>query len=186
MKMSIYIARHGEAEVNINPHQKTNEDVFTDLGQKQIALLAERLRDTSIKQIYTSKISRARLTAQKVGEITGIPIAIIESLKERKMIYTGHGDYTPEEQFEDFKKRLIDTKAFLENLSEESVLLVSHALFIKGLLTHILFGEFLTEELLSNINKTLVIDHAAITKLTFTREKHSWKIHYLNDQHHLL
>lgn len=186
MRMSIYITRHGEAEINKDPYKKTDEDVFTDLGQKQIALLAERLRGTSIEQIYTSKISRARLTAQKVSEVTHTPVVIIESLKERKMIYTGQENYSPEERFEDFKKRLIDTKNFLENLSQESILLVSHALLIKGLLAYILFGEFLTEELLSKIDKTLVIDHATITKLSFNREKRTWKIQYVNGRHRLL
>lgn len=185
MKISVYIARHGEAEINKNPHQNTGEDTLTDLGKKQALFLAKRFCNTSIEQIYTSKISRARLTAHQVSEMTHTPITILESLKERKMIYTDHQTYTPEERYEDFKERLVDAKTFLENLPHQSVLLISHALFIKGLLASILLDEFLTETNLDKTESALVIDHAAITKLIFNTETRSWKILYLNNTHHL-
>ncbi len=185
MKTTFYLIRHGEAEINTNPLQKTETDTLTESGLEQALSLARRFQNTSIQNIYTSKISRARLTAQEIGAVTHLTPIIIESLKERKVTYTDHHSYSYDETFTDFKARLSEVQRFLENIAEESIIVVSHALCIRGIIAYITFGDLLTEELLHKLNDMLIIDTGSVTKLIHNIEKNTWKIGYLNVRSHL-
>ena len=186
MRTTIYLVRHAEAEVNLNPLTPSESDVLTENGLKQAQLVATRLKDFPIETIYTSKISRALRTAEVIGSAFNKAPIIIESLKERKVIYTNQKDYTHQETFDDLKIRLIETKTFLENLPTGHVVVVSHALFLRALVAYIAVGELLTEELLQKITETLLVSHAAISIISYNQQDHRWHIESLNDQAHLL
>lgn len=184
MKSTFYLVRHGEAEINKDPLQKTETDVLTELGLEQVSALVKRFQNTPVEKIYTSKISRAQLTAQEIGTAMHLTPTIVESLKERKVTHIDHQQYSHNESFEDFQTRLAETQRFLESLSHQSAIVVSHALYIRGLIAYIILGDLLTEESLRKIDETLIIENASVTKLIYNKEKNTWKIDYLNDRSH--
>ncbi len=110
----------------------------------------------------------------------------LEYLKERKGSYSMDLTYVHSETFEDFKERLKEAKLFLENLSHKHVVVVSHAIFLKGLISYIMLEDSLTEDLLIKMDNTLVIDNASVSKFTYNQEKQKWHIEYLNDKTHLV
>ena len=64
--MVIYFVRHGF------PNYET--DRLTELGKKQAAAAAERLRDSGIERIYSSSSGRAAETASYTADVLGLPI----------------------------------------------------------------------------------------------------------------
>ena len=55
---------------------------LNERGRAEAAALAERLASAPIKAIYSSPIERAMETAQPVSERLGLPINILEGVKE--------------------------------------------------------------------------------------------------------
>lgn len=185
MRTKIYLIRHAEAQINADPMLKGGGDALTERGQREAQMLAERFRGLPIENVYTSKILRARLTADEIGRSINKTPIIIESLKERKVIYTNAHEYTHEETFENLKGRVIETKYFLENLPHEQMVVVSHALFLRAFLGYIVFGDLLTEELLQRVTRTFVISNAAISIFEYNQEKERWHVESWNDRAHL-
>lgn len=185
MQTTIYLIRHAEAQVNINPLLQSEEDDLTEKGYQQARLVAARFKEIPVESIYTSKIPRARLTADEIGKTLSKTPIIIESLKERKVIYTNAREYIHEETFDDLKIRLTETRHFLEELSPGQVIIVSHALYLRALIAFIAFGELLTEELLQRTTDVLLVGHAAVSVIAYNKEKARWHIESWNDQQHL-
>ena len=81
--MSILLIRHGETALNAarivqHPETPLNE---RSIGQAQ--RLAARLADFPIAAIVSSDYKRAHMTAEAIAGVTGLPITIQESLRER-------------------------------------------------------------------------------------------------------
>lgn len=186
MRKVVYFVRHAEAGVNTDPLMKEGGDVLTERGLLEARMIAERFLKIPFERLYTSKISRARCTAQKIGDGVGKAPLIEEAFKERKVVYTSPSEYFFEERYEDFLARVFEAKVFLENPSEEKIVVVSHALFIRAFLACILLGDKLTEDILVHFERTLVIDHASLTKCEYDFEKKKWRIVFWNDVSHLL
>lgn len=179
MRTTIYLVRHAEAQSNTNIHH-IGEAYLTEEGVVQAERLAKYLSTKSILNIYSSKILRARLTAQEISKtVDKVPIEL-GFLKERNGTYSSDSIFTPEETFSDMLVRVREAKSFLESLPEGSVAVVSHAIFIKSLLAHIMMPWVESEKMMSEIEDTLVIDHATISQLVFNKEKKRWRIMSLN------
>lgn len=70
---TLFLARHGETEWNrIGRWQGKTDIPLSEVGRAQARMLAERLRDRGITQIYASDLSRARETAEIVGLALGV------------------------------------------------------------------------------------------------------------------
>ncbi len=69
----ILLARHGETDDNIPPIrvQGFTDTPLNETGRRQAAELAERLADEPIVSLWSSDLSRARETAEIVGERIG-------------------------------------------------------------------------------------------------------------------
>ena len=79
----IYLARHGETTWNKDRRFQGQLDVeLNDIGREQARALAEAAADHSFAAIYTSPLSRARETAEIVGEALGLEPRVDERLKE--------------------------------------------------------------------------------------------------------
>ncbi len=82
--MRLYFVRHGQSEANV---QKviSNRDLLhplTELGRRQAEALADSLSDVSLAGIYSSPIMRAEQTAQIVASRIGLPVEIVDALRE--------------------------------------------------------------------------------------------------------
>lgn len=186
MRKVVYFVRHAEAGVNTDPLMKEGGDVLTEKGFREAQMIAERLLKIPFEKIYTSKILRARLTALKIGDGVGKVPFIEEAFKERKVVYMSSSEYFFEEKYEDFLARVLEAKVFLEHLPDEKIVVVSHALFIRAFLACIFLGDKLTEDILVDFERALVIHHASLTKCEYDFEKKKWRIVFWNDVSHLL
>ena len=75
--------RHGETDWNARGLSQGSIDVpLNDLGLAQAREAGERLRGRGIASIVASPLSRARVTAEIVADILGLPVAIEPDLRE--------------------------------------------------------------------------------------------------------
>jgi broad specificity phosphatase PhoE len=81
--MSILLVRHGETALNAARVVQHPQTPLNERGMGQARRLAERLADFPIEAIVSSDYKRAHMTAEAVAGVTGLPIIIQESLRER-------------------------------------------------------------------------------------------------------
>jgi probable phosphoglycerate mutase len=75
--------RHGETDWNRQGLSQGNIDIpLNELGLAQAREAAVRLRNRGITSIVASPLSRARVTAEIVGEALGLPVTIEPDLRE--------------------------------------------------------------------------------------------------------
>ncbi len=83
MISTILLARHGESDWNRSKQwQGFTDRPLTDVGRRQAAELAERLRDTELDAIYSSDLQRARETAEIVAASKGLSVETTPDLRE--------------------------------------------------------------------------------------------------------
>lgn len=148
----IFIVRHGQDTDNLAGILNSRRDnELTEIGRRQAKDVAEKLRDSDIKVIFTSPLKRACETAQIIRTVLGINDIIIEDgLIEREFgILTGkpvedipkyadkifRGDrvnyFLEVEGAEDFPTLLERARKVLKGIMErypnENILIVSHS-----------------------------------------------------------
>jgi broad specificity phosphatase PhoE len=81
---TLLLARHGETDWNADGRLQGQTDrPLSDYGRRQARRLAEELADEELEAIYASDLSRARETADIVGERLGLPVALDPDLREK-------------------------------------------------------------------------------------------------------
>ena len=79
----ILLARHGETEWNVFRRvQGTTDTLLNENGVRQAESLGESLKNQALTRIYTSKMHRARQTAEIVAEMLNVPLEVREGLQE--------------------------------------------------------------------------------------------------------
>ena len=74
-EMKLILVRHGDPNYE--------KDCLTELGQKQAKVVAERLMEEGIEEIYSSPLGRARQTAQAFVDRSGLgPAHILDFMRE--------------------------------------------------------------------------------------------------------
>lgn len=185
MRTSIYFVRHAEAQSNVDPLFRGDVNTLTDRGQQQAIAVGARLAHLPLERIYTSMTLRAQLTAREIASAAKQEVVELDFLKERKTVYSSPTEYHHVESFEDLRIRLDKARDFFERLPSKKIAIVSHAIFLKSLIAHILLGGAANEEQLLQIADTLVIDHGSISTLEYHHEKRRWHLLCLNDQSHM-
>lgn len=83
---TIYLIRHAEAEGNLYRRIHGHYDsLVTVRGKKQIAQLGKRFGDIRVDFVYSSDLTRTRVTAEAVAGVKGIPLLITSRLREVAM-----------------------------------------------------------------------------------------------------
>jgi broad specificity phosphatase PhoE len=78
------LVRHGETDWNAEGRLQGHTDrPLTPYGREQAKRLAERLDGDTIAAVYASDLSRARETAEIVGERLGLTVVIDPDLREK-------------------------------------------------------------------------------------------------------
>ena len=72
--MRIVFVRHGEPNYE--------KDCLTATGKIQAELVAERLRDENISEIWASPLGRASETAEYTGKLLGMPVHTLDFMRE--------------------------------------------------------------------------------------------------------
>lgn len=94
------VIRHAESEANAGGYFASQSDSgLTELGQRQAAALAAALRNAPIHAVYSSDLSRARLTVAPIAAARGLAVVETPVLRERAM-----GEFTGM-TFEDARDR---------------------------------------------------------------------------------
>ena len=81
---TLLIVRHGETDWNAEGRLQGHTDrPLNPYGREQAKALAERVADDGIRAVYASDLSRARETAEIVGERLGLTVVIDPDLREK-------------------------------------------------------------------------------------------------------
>ena len=159
----LLLVRHGRTELYKNDRFWGSTDVaLSDIGIGQVEKLRDRLIKEKIDSVYTSTLSRARLTAEIITDKRNLVIKEQEELcecsfgyvegltfdeinmqyPELAQILRGHDTrarFPGGESFDELDSRV---KKFLEQLNghedEGTILIVAHASPLKILLCHLL------------------------------------------------
>jgi len=80
---TIYLARHGQSVANAMRRFQGHQDVpLSDLGRRQAMALSAGLRMRRVAHVYASPLARARHTAEIVAAEHGVPLTLVEDLRE--------------------------------------------------------------------------------------------------------
>lgn len=84
--MNWYFVRHGEIDANIRKiYAGRSPEALTERGRKQARMMAEKLRDLGIDEIYCSPVYRAVETAGIIGDLLAKRPIIEEAFREIAM-----------------------------------------------------------------------------------------------------
>lgn len=87
--MKLYITRHGETLRNAEERVLgRTDDPLSAKGKAQAAELAEKMKDIEIDAIFTSPLSRAKETAQRVADSKRMSL-----ITDDRLIETNFGDF---------------------------------------------------------------------------------------------
>ncbi len=121
-RVPFWFLRHGETDWNAQGLSQGNVDIpLNPTGLAQARSAAERLRNRGIATIVSSPLSRARVTAEIVGDALSVPVQIDDGLPEVRFgVQEGHpmsdwfahwvaGNFTPEgaESFAELRHRAV-------------------------------------------------------------------------------
>jgi len=79
----LILVRHGETEENVaGIAQGWNHGKLSDLGQRQVRKLADRIAGMKPNALFSSPLGRAMATAQAIANATGLEIRTLDTLRE--------------------------------------------------------------------------------------------------------
>ena len=106
MKTTILLVRHGQSLGNLSETFLGYTDLgLTELGERQAAALAERLRSVPLDAVYSSDLSRAMGTVLPAARDHGLPVIPDKRLRE---IYAGEWEGVT---FDEIARRFPDDRA---------------------------------------------------------------------------
>ncbi|QRG66132.1 histidine phosphatase family protein [Brevibacillus choshinensis] len=191
METILYLIRHGETEWNQIRRIQGHSDIdLNEQGLRQAEQVARRFRSETIHAVYSSDLSRARVTATKIAEEFGSSVSTRTTLRER--CYGQWEGLTYEEirarfeaqdeaacgieTFEDMQQRAVTALTQLaKGHPNEAVVVVSHGGLINSFLHYVTAGEQGT-----GVTR---IDNTGITMFRFADDR--WEVLQVNDTDHL-
>lgn len=205
--MKLYIVRHAQSEGNLQKLHQGRNTSLTQKGFQQAQDLADRFKKIPIDTILSSDLKRARLTAGFIGQIVKKDITYTHLLRELKrpteieekshedphvllikqQIVQNHNDqnwhFSDEENFFDLKKRIEEFLTYLALRKEENILLVTHAIVIRMIVSQIIFSKNLTPDEFQHIYKSFKVSNTGIT--VCEKNGSNWQLVTWNDHAHL-
>ena len=192
--MAILLIRHGETDLNTARVVQFPETPLGAHGNLQAEQLGRALKARSIDQILTSDYQRAKTTAERIAEHTGVSLTESENLRERNFgdirgtSYADLGDvdifslgYCPPsgESWEVFNQRV--DRAWQEIVSCARALTGDLAVVTHGLVLRSLFGRILDVSE-HTIEADVVV---ANTSVTVVENNPPWRVLELASVGHL-
>ncbi len=208
----VYFVRHGESEGNTAPVFQSPNSPLSEKGKKQAELIAERVSRLSFEALIASPFERTKQTAEAIMKATGKNIEysdlFVECVKPTSVDGKSYEDekantlwreweksqYTPilrvedGENFDDLLARADKALAFLQERNEKSIVVVTHAFFLRTIIARVLMGEYLSGELLRRFQSVSTMENTGLTVLRYHdrfEEKPMWRFWIYNDHNHL-
>ncbi|MFD2370873.1 histidine phosphatase family protein [Brevibacillus sp. GCM10020057] len=191
METIVYLIRHGETEWNQTRRIQGHSDItLNEQGLRQAEQVARRFRGEAIQAVYSSDLSRARVTAMLIATEAGSTVSTLPSLRER--CYGEWEGLTYEEirsrfaaqdeaacgieTFEDMQQRAVNELTKLaRSHPNQAVVVVSHGGLINSFLHYVTGGEQGT-----GVTR---IDNTGVTVLRYA--DHRWEVLQVNNTDHL-
>ncbi|MBI1885936.1 MAG: histidine phosphatase family protein [Chloroflexi bacterium] len=82
----LYLIRHAQSASNTGETTDEADPQITEVGREQARRLAERLGRQGVDAVYSSPFRRARQTAEVIAEAAGLPVTVVDDLRE---VYLG-------------------------------------------------------------------------------------------------
>lgn len=206
--MNIYFVRHGESEFNVQKLHQHPDVKLSPQGMEQASVVAKRFLSIPVDTIISSDSLRASHTARTIGEVLGKEVISSNLLKEIKRpsdIIGFHQDdpaavairaqmqehyaqkdwrHSDEETFFDAYNRAMQAIQYIQEQKKENVLVVTHGVFMKLLVSTLMMGDQLTPALFLHIRDFLATRNTGITWCT-QDEQNEWHLLTWNDHAHL-
>lgn len=206
----IYFVRHGETEMNTQNIKQGQKGSLTKKGQEQVLATAKRFPKYKGRPqiIYSSPFERAKETAEIIAKELNLKIKYTDLLKERKnpseiigrwsgelevkqiidrIDKSYHADdlrISDEENFTDLKKRAEKLLGFISRRWQKRIIMVTHKIFLKMVVSYILYGDKLTASQYNNLSYFNPIDNAGMAICSYKHhwfKKNEWKLLVWND-----
>lgn len=208
---TIYLVRHGESEANVSEVLIDTDVSLTQAGKEQAKKVADRCSKITLDLVIHSGMQRAKETAEIILEKVIAKHIVYPTSKEilppTKLIgekrnsdkqkeflqsrgenlHDVHYRWDDEETLHEVAKRAESFLKYLSTLSEEKILVVTHAYFLRVLMASVLLDESASPKLFQHlIYKIGPANNTSITVLTYNEEeKFRWKLKNYNDESHL-
>ncbi len=201
------MVRHGETPFNAKSIHQPKEAELSPHGVHQAKKLAERFRSIDIDVILASPLQRAKQTAEIIQAVIKKPIrwtpllvevkrpTIIEGMLYdqpeavaiKQQIHERFHDptfrHSDEETFFDLRDRALLFLHHVISMKETYILVVSHADFIKVILSVMIFDLSLNQRMALDFYHALRIGNTGLTVCEWTDNR--WRLITWNDQSHL-
>lgn len=206
--MRLYLVRHAQTEGNATSTYQSAESVFSEKGKQQEEYIIKRFTHVSLDAVITSPHIRTRVTAQQIATKKHIPLISSELVREHRWpsMMVGRSKLDPEiikvrehiekawitnpewrhsdeERFIDIKQRALDFLDYAKNLEYANALVVSHARFLKVLITVIIHGANTTAHMFNDIFYNISLNNTGITVVEYANGR--WHLVTVNDHAHL-
>lgn len=209
----IYLVRHGESEFNAGGVIKPeNEIALTEKGHVQAEFIAQRAIKLIPEVIISSTLLRAVQTAEHIAAATGKNLETFEVFVERrypsinlgltlhhpkvqeveKLMIDRFGDenykHSDEELFPSLRERALRALQLLEERPEETIVLVGHGIFLRVLLSVVIFGKEVTQLEMATIVRAFKTQNTGVSLFEYDSQKHyinPWTVRIWNDHAHL-
>ena len=206
---NIYFVRHGESEGNKEKVYQSSSTLLSENGLQQAELIADRFNNIEVETIISSDYIRAKQTAKYISEVTGKDIIESQLFRERKRPSIQENQskaileliaidkeiesnweitdyrYSDEENFTDLRQRAKECFEFLENMTEDNIVVVTHKNFLHCLLWYCLFGFDVTPREAVIVKNNFILSNTGIVWMQYDETEHFWKIVTWNDHSHL-
>ena len=203
--MKVYFVRHGSTDSLEKKISQPDDESLNERGLAQAKELGKRFANTKIDLVISSPHLRAVQTAKEISKDVQTnplfaevkkPKEVVGQSKESeeiKAILKKIGEmylvdpswhYSDEENFEDLKSRGLKALEYLQNLTLENVVVVSHGNFIALLAGLMLFGENYPIDISLRLKNFMRLGATGIS--IFTYEDNKWKLQCWNDTSHCL
>lgn len=160
-----YIVRHGRTILNAKRIRQGSEGGLDEAGKRQAHAAGAYLRDARVEKIVASPFERTKETAAIIDTYLKTPVIYSQLLAERRnpseiigksaedakveqivdqIDLSYHDDnyrYSDEENFSDLKRRAKYCLKFLGSQSERRICVVTHSIFLKMLLSYLLYRD---------------------------------------------
>lgn len=206
----IYFIRHGETVLNAKGIIQGSDGSLTEKGREQALATAKRFpkHKGRPKIIYASPFERTKETAEIISKELNLKIKYTDLLKERKNPsgIIGHWSGEPavkqiidridksyhtdslrvsdEENFTDLKKRAKKLLNFISRRYHKRIIMVTHKIFLKMVVSYMIYGSSLTASQYNNLSYFNPIDNASMAICSYKHhwlKKNEWKLLVWND-----
>ncbi|MBX4189429.1 histidine phosphatase family protein [Candidatus Parcubacteria bacterium] len=201
----IYFVRHGETIFNARHLRQGPEGNLSPKGEAQVQAAAHHLPQGGSRPqiILASTFERARETAQIIGTELKIPVEYSDLLVERRnptqiigheedeqqvraiidLIDKGYHEdnlrYSDEENFIDLRERAKKLLAFIKERKEKRIIIVTHGIFLKMVVSYMLLSDSLTASEYNKLSYLNPMGNAGLTICLYVShwfKKDEWKL----------